>query len=218
MDFKKIKNTILKFKTNIFYLNSNSSSSNNNTNSTNNINNTNSANNINNTNNNTNNNVINFKKARQKPIDNHGQLSIELILILMITIIILITITLPILSTVIDTSLDGSDILESKAEISKLANAVDRVYSEGRGSKETVNLNLPWDLRVAIYSDGLYLNQTTPYSKLSFTHVLSDGSFKTVEFNLSCGNLNEELYLSKGINNIAVNWPLDTDAIEITSV
>ena len=82
--------------------------------------------------------------------EDNGQVSLEYLLIFAVSIILLIAFTLPLAEMVLENSMDVSNSLNVKAELSKLSNAISLVYSEGQGSKQTVYLTLDEPINVKI--------------------------------------------------------------------
>lgn len=74
--------------------------------------------------------------------ENNGQVSLEYLLIFAVSIILLIAFTLPLAEISIENTMDVSNSLNVKSELSKLSNAISLVYSEGQGSKQTVYMTL----------------------------------------------------------------------------
>ena len=72
--------------------------------------------------------------------DNSGQVSLEYLLIFAISLIILVTFTLPLTELTIENTLDVSDTLDVKSDLSQLSQAICQVYGEGQGSKQTVTV------------------------------------------------------------------------------
>ncbi|MDR0912651.1 MAG: hypothetical protein LBM96_08665 [Methanobrevibacter sp.] len=127
-------------------------------------------------------------------------------LIVLISLILLITITLPIVSIAIDYSMDSSNIIETKSEVSKLINAVDMVYSRSGGSKELVVLNLPkaTTLSFSNSSKSQSASNQMDMGLASFSYMFSDGNEKTVEIDINAKNINTKLYLNEGLNKVIV--------------
>lgn len=69
-----------------------------------------------------------------------GQISLEYMLIFTISLIILIVFTLPLAELTIKDTFDISDTLNTKNDVSKIAQAIKRVYGEGQGSKQVIHI------------------------------------------------------------------------------
>ena len=72
--------------------------------------------------------------------ENGGQISLEYMMIFTISLIILIVFTLPLAENSIKDTLDISDSLNVKSDLSKISNAIRQVYGEGQGSKQTIKI------------------------------------------------------------------------------
>ena len=136
--------------------------------------------------------------------EDKGQVSLEYLLIFAVSIILLIAFTLPLAQTAIENTMDVSNSLNVKSELSKLSNAISLVYCEGYGSKQTVYLTLDEPVNVGISN-----------SYLSSKYMLNDGKYK--DFRLDCNsNLNKgSLFLDKGENKIIVEWPVNDEKMII---
>ncbi|MCL2115978.1 MAG: hypothetical protein FWH29_07140 [Methanobrevibacter sp.] len=142
--------------------------------------------------------------------DFKGQLSLEFLLISFLAILILVSITLPIANLGIDYGFDSSSSLEIKSELSKIANGIDSVYSNGAGSKRTLAIEVPKDVTVRFSK-----NPNSNEGLATVSHVLSDGSMKKIELSYKYPNLNFDLHLIKGYNSVIVEWPLNSTEIII---
>jgi uncharacterized protein (UPF0333 family) len=140
--------------------------------------------------------------------DLKGQLSLEFLLISFLAILILVSITLPLANLGIDLGFDSSASLEIKSELSKIANGVDSVYSNGAGSKRTIAIQVPKDLTVRFSK-----NPNSDEGLATVYNVLSDGSMKKIELSYKYPNLNFDLHLIKGYNAIIIEWPLNSSEI-----
>ncbi|ALT68694.1 class III signal peptide-containing protein [Methanobrevibacter millerae] len=137
-------------------------------------------------------------------IDDKGQISLEYLLIFAVSLIILIAFTLPLVETALENTLDVSNTLNAKNELSKLSNAIGQVYAEGHGSKQTMYLSLNKAMNVKISN-----------SYLSGLYVMHDGNTKEIRLNYN-SNLNSgSLFLDKGENKIIVEWPAGEDKMII---
>ena len=132
--------------------------------------------------------------------EDKGQVSLEYLLIFAVSIILLIVFTLPLAEIGLEKTLDVSNTLNAKGELSKLSNAVSQVYGEGQGSKQTIYMDLDKSINVKITN-----------SYLSASYMMKDS--KTKEFKLyHNSNLNSgSLFLDKGENKIIVEWPINSE-------
>ena len=87
-------------------------------------------------------------------MDKKGQLSLEYILLSMMAILIISLLSVPILLTAIDYSSDIIDSINSKAELSKITDAIDYCYSSGKGSKRMVYVDFNQDVDVKLSNNG----------------------------------------------------------------
>ena len=130
-------------------------------------------------------------------LDNKGQVSLEYLLIFAISLILLIAFTLPIANFGLEKTLDVSDALDTKAELSKLSNAISQVYGEGQGAKQTVFLTVNKPVNVKISN-----------SYISASIKLNDNSFKHFKLNHNSNLDSGSIFLDKGENKIIVEWPI----------
>lgn len=136
--------------------------------------------------------------------ENNGQVSLEYLLIFAVSIILLIAFTLPLAEISIENTMDVSNSLNVKSELSKLSNAISLVYSEGQGSKQTVYMTLDEPVNVKISN-----------SYLSSNYKLNDGKYKDFKLDYN-SNLNKgSLFLDKGENKIIVEWPVNDEKMII---
>ena len=132
--------------------------------------------------------------------EDKGQVSLEYLLIFAVSIILLIAFTLPLAEIGLEKTLDVSNTMNAKGELSELSNAVSQVYGEGQGSKQTIYMDLDKSINVKITN-----------SYLSASYMMKDS--KTKEFKLyHNSNLNSgSLFLDKGENKIIVEWPINSE-------
>ncbi len=140
-------------------------------------------------------------------IDKKGQLSLEYILVSMMAILIISLVSVPILLTAIDYSTDIIDSINSKAELSKITDAIDYCYIGGKGSKRIVYVDFNQDLDVRLSNNG-------KNGLASINLSLSDNS-KEIRSSFDYVGLNENIHLSKGFNKILVKWDEDSNRIEV---
>ena len=88
--------------------------------------------------------------------EDKGQVSLEYLLIFAVSIILLIAFTLPLAEIGLEKTLDVSNTMNAKGELSKLSNAVSQVYGEGQGSKQTIYMDLDKSINVKITNSYLY--------------------------------------------------------------
>lgn len=133
-------------------------------------------------------------------LDNKGQVSLEYLLIFAISLIILIAFTMPIANFGLEKTLDVSNSLDAKSELSKLSNAISQVYGEGQGSKQTVFITVNEPVNVKITN-----------SYISASIKLNDNSFKKIKLNHNSNLDSGSIFLDKGENKIIVEWPIGNE-------
>ena len=101
-------------------------------------------------------------------LDNKGQVSLEYLLIFAISLILLIAFTLPVANFGLEKTLDVSNALDTKAELSKLSNAISQVYGEGQGAKQTIFLTVNEPINVKISNS--YISASIKLNDNSFKH------------------------------------------------
>ncbi|WP_407415610.1 class III signal peptide-containing protein [Methanobrevibacter sp.] len=132
--------------------------------------------------------------------DNNGQVSLEYLLIFAISIAILIVFTLPLTEQAIEDTLDVSTSLDVKNDLSKITQAIEKVYGEGQGSKQTVNIITSKKVKI-------YLTDNHMSCRLK----LKSGSYKTIDDYYE-SNLGEySITLNKGENVLIVEWPENSE-------
>ena len=136
--------------------------------------------------------------------EDKGQVSLEYMLIFAVSIIILIALTLPLVEFGLEKTLDVSNSLNDKSELSKLSSAVSQVYGEGQGSKQTVYLNLNDPINVKISN-----------SYISAKYVMKDGKTKDFKLNHNSNLDSGSLFLDKGENKIIVEWQVGSEQMVI---
>ena len=140
-------------------------------------------------------------------MDKKGQLSLEYILLSMMAILIISLLSVPILLAAIDYSSDIIDSINSKAELSKITDAIDYCYSSGKGSKRMVYVDFNQDVDVKLYNNG-------ENGLASINLILSDNT-KEITSSFEYTGLNENIHLSRGFNKILVKWDEDSNMIEV---
>lgn len=144
-----------------------------------------------------------------KPLDKKGQLSLEYILSVMVVILIITLLSVPILSLSIDYTNDVMDSINAKNELSKITDAIDFCYNNGKGSKKTLLLDFNKDATVRFSSNG-------GSGRAVLSLKLSDGSYKDIIGSYDCDNLNENIHFSKGFNKLSVSWDEGTGSITLS--
>ena len=137
-------------------------------------------------------------------LDDRGQVSFEYIMIFTISLIILIIFTLPLTHVAIDDTLDVSDSMGVKSELSKLSVAIKEVYGQGQGSKKEVSLHESKKIKLTI---------TKGY--VSCDLKLKDKTKRTIKQNYNSNLEKSSITLKKGENIIVVEWPEGSEKMEI---
>lgn len=133
-------------------------------------------------------------------LDSKGQISLEYLLIVTISLILLIVFTLPLTETAITNTLDVSDTLNMKADISKVTHTISEVYGQGQGAKQSINIQSPQATKLNI--GGSYLTCNVK---------LKDGSNKQIRLNYKSNLEKTSIPISKGSNMITVEWPVGSE-------
>lgn len=136
--------------------------------------------------------------------ENRGQISLEYMLIFAIALILLMVFTFPIAELTVKNTLDISDTLKVKSDLCELSHAIEQVYSQGQGSKQTVYIDSPGDIRIDIDARGVSCN-----------FKLKDNSKKLIKVNHESNLEKSSVSLKKGMNAVVVQWPENNDVMEI---
>lgn len=137
-------------------------------------------------------------------VDDRGQVSLEYMLIFAISLILLAVFTLPLTERTIENTLDVSDTLDVKSDLSKISLAVKEVYGQGQGSKQTIHIVSSKDLQVDVADNYI-----------SCTLKLNDGQSKTEKMYFKSTLEKSSIYLKKGENSIVVEWPENCENMQI---
>jgi uncharacterized protein (UPF0333 family) len=136
--------------------------------------------------------------------DNRGQVSLEYLLIFAISMILLIAFTLPLTDFTIQTTLDVSDSLDMKSDLSKLSQAIQTVYGQGQGSRQIVNIVSQAPSKIDVTD-----------SHVSCNLKLKDGSRKLVKVTSKSNLAKTTIPISEGTNTIVVEWPVGSETMNI---
>lgn len=137
--------------------------------------------------------------------ENTGQVALEYLLIFAVAMILIIVFTLPLTEYSIENTLDVSDTLDVKSDLSSIGQAIKQVYGEGEGSRQTVNIQSVQNLNLNIAKNQISTNVK-----------LNDGSTKTLKVTFNSNLDKSSLRLSKGENVIIVEWPVDSENMQIS--
>lgn len=135
--------------------------------------------------------------------ENNGQISFEYLMLFIISLILINLLVIPMISTSIDYAEDLNTAYQMKAEMSKVSNGINQVYSTGSGSKSTVYLNIPTNTVFDINNGVLYCSI-----------LLKDNSSKIINVSSDDLDLNTRIHLYKGYNKLSIEWNNDSN-IEI---
>lgn len=108
--------------------------------------------------------------------------------------------TLPLSEESISNTLDVSDSLNVKYCMSKVAHAVKEVYGEGQGSKQTISMDSPKNIKV-----------TAGNNYISCKLKLKSNQYKEIKEYYSSNLKKTSINLEKGENTIIVEWPVGSD-------
>lgn len=137
-------------------------------------------------------------------MDNKGQVSLEYILIFTVSLILLIVFTMPLTHVAIENTMDVSDTLEVKSDLSKIANAIEKVYGQGQGSKQSVHIDSSKDRKINIENNYISSNLK-----------LADSSNKVEKIYFESTLPKSSICISKGENKIIVEWPVNSENMKI---
>lgn len=137
-------------------------------------------------------------------MDNKGQVSLEYILIFTVSLILLVVFTLPLTHVAIENTMDVSDTLDVKSDLSKIAQAIEKVYGQGQGSKQSVHIDSSKDRKINIENNYISSNLK-----------LADSSNKVEKIYFESTLPKSSIYISKGENKITVEWPVNSENMKI---
>lgn len=140
-------------------------------------------------------------------MDSNGQISLEYMLIFAVSLILLLAFTLPLTDLTIQNTLDVSDSLDMKSDLSKLSQAIESVYGQGQGSRQSVNIISKDSHRIDV-SD----------SHVSCRLKLNDGGSKLVNVDCNSNLKKTSLPVGKGTNTIIVEWPVGSEIMKIYEI
>ena len=108
--------------------------------------------------------------------------------------------TLPLTEQAIEDTLDVSNALAVKNDLSKITHAIGEVYGEGQGSKQTVNIMSQDKLKI-------YLTNNHIFCKLK----LKSGLYKSIDDYYESNLASYSITINKGENILVVEWPENRD-------
>jgi uncharacterized protein (UPF0333 family) len=136
--------------------------------------------------------------------DNRGQISLEYMLIFAISLILLMVFTLPMAELTVKNTMDVSDALEVKSDLLELSHAIKQVYSQGQGSKQTVYIDAPSDIKISV-SD----------SSVSCSLKLKDKTKKLIKVSQDSNLEKTSISIDRGHNTLVVEWPENHENMQI---
>lgn len=125
-------------------------------------------------------------------------------MIFTISLIILIVFTLPLTEESIKSTMDISDVLNAKSDLSKISQAIKEVYGEGQGSKHTVKLHVSKKIKVDVAEN--HISSTIP---------LKNNQNKNIYEHFNSNLEKTSLVLGEGENIIVVEWPVNSNCMII---
>ena len=137
-------------------------------------------------------------------IDNQGQVSLEYLLIFAISLIILVAFTLPLAEISIENTMDITNVLNAKSDLSKISSQINQVYNEGEGSKHTVFVHKKNSIKIKVEKNKIYSNLK-----------LNNGDYKKIKTSHKSNLKSTSLYLYKGKNILVIEWPVSSDKMVI---
>lgn len=140
-------------------------------------------------------------------MDNRGQVSLEYLLIFAVSLIILIAFTMPFLNETMSNSFDVSDSLKTKADLSKIAEAIKEVYGEGEGSKHTVTVDVYKPVKIDVSNN-----------QISSKIKLNNNQYKVEKINVHSKLKTGTFKLNKGKNSFVVEWPVGNENMILYTV
>lgn len=136
--------------------------------------------------------------------DSRGQVSLEYLLIFAVSLIILIVFTLPLLEESMGSTFDISNSIKIKSDLSRLSQAINQVYGQGQGSKRIIDLDIDNPIKINI-------DNKCVSSKIK----LKNNQIKEIKIPAKSKLKNNSFKLSKGKNTLVIEWPVDSEYMEI---
>ena len=138
-------------------------------------------------------------------MDSRGQVSMEYLLIFAISLMLLIVFTLPLTDFTVQNTLDVSDSLDMKSDLSQLSQSIEKVYGQGQGSRQSVNI-------ISQSSNKIFITD----NDVSCNLKLKDGTSKLIKVNSKSNLKKTSLPISKGVNKVVVEWPVGSENMKIS--
>lgn len=147
-------------------------------------------------------------------MDSRGQASAEYIFLILIFLIVLTTVTVPFAGNAISSSQNVSITSDAQTALSTIVNAVNVVYSNGPGSKRTVNVYIPQNTNLVYNAKVLSLNLQDIPVNANNSDILKPNVNSTVPFALSI--VPSGGAVTKGWHNFEITWDVGDSTITIT--
>ena len=138
-----------------------------------------------------------------------GQVTLEYLLIFFVLIIILSIISIPLLLSSLETSDDVTKAVEIKSFLLEVQKNIKIIYSLDIGSKRTLSIYVPCDLKV-------YHNNNYDRHYLSTTLTLSDNTKKTIRVEVPC-DVSFNGYINNHYVSLKKSWYHNTEVKWYTS-
>lgn len=138
-----------------------------------------------------------------------GQVTLEYLLIFFVLIIILSVISIPLLLSSLETTNDMTNAVETKSFLSEVQKNIKIIYSLDVGSKRTLSLYVPCDMK-------LYSNYNFDKYYLSTTLTLSDNTKKTIKVEVPC-DVSFNGYINNHYVSLKKSWYYNTEVKWYTS-
>lgn len=129
--------------------------------------------------------------------EDRAQVSLEYMLILAVSLIILVVFTMPLLNEVMSNTFDVSDSLNTKSDISAIAQSIKKVYGEGEGSRQTITIDVKKPVKIDISNN-----------QISSKIKLNNNKYKVIKINVKSKLKTTALKLDEGKNSMVVEWPV----------
>lgn len=131
----------------------------------------------------------------KRGMDSKGQLSVEYLLLLVVIFVVFGAMITYLIGPSIDSANDISDVSAASNAINDIANAGNLVYSNGPGSKRTVQVYIPNNVAIGLNEKGVSANIT-----------LSNGTIKTINAP-TYGKMQNNVYNVTGYHRVTILWP-----------
>ena len=131
--------------------------------------------------------------------EDRGQISLEYLLIFAVSLLILMIFTLPLSEMSIENTMDVSDSLNAKSDLSKISQVIEQVYGEGQGSKHTIDISSNRNIKITITDSRAYCDLK-----------LKDNHNKQIIQYYNSNIEKTSLYLDEGENTLVVEWPINS--------